>query len=71
MPVYEYKCQKCQYEFSQFFTGFNTTGKLCPSCGETEALEKKISSPCSIRKREGASSSCEACSTKNCSSCGA
>ncbi len=69
MPVYEYQCMQCNHEFSQFFTSFDTDQKVCPICGETKKLVKKISQPSSIKKNS--SEACGSCSSKSCGSCGA
>ena len=42
MPIYEYKCNKCQNDFEELVTGTINKPLPCPSCG-SENTEKKMS----------------------------
>ncbi|HPC35278.1 MAG TPA: zinc ribbon domain-containing protein [Candidatus Marinimicrobia bacterium] len=42
MPTYEYKCEKCGYEFEQFQKMSAEPLKVCPKCGQ-KSLMRKIS----------------------------
>lgn len=69
MPVYEYKCQDCEHEFSIFFTSFDTGVVQCPLC-QSKNVKKLISCLGNVtRKLESSGSSCGSCSSGNCSSC--
>ncbi|MEJ5166399.1 MAG: zinc ribbon domain-containing protein [Thermoanaerobaculia bacterium] len=41
MPIYEYKCLKCEQEF-EIFTFLKDEKPLCPNCG-SEEVKKKVS----------------------------
>ena len=46
MPYYEFKCEKCSYEFEEFQTIANIDVPLkagCPSCKETGHIQRLIS----------------------------
>lgn len=40
MPMYDYRCQDCGFEFSEFHQ-MNTTDVECPEC-ESENVQKRI-----------------------------
>lgn len=43
MPIYEYRCRKCQHEFGQLVRSSDDEASLaCPKCGRKD-LEKKLS----------------------------
>ncbi|HPD25380.1 MAG TPA: zinc ribbon domain-containing protein [Candidatus Marinimicrobia bacterium] len=42
MPTYEYKCEKCGYEFEQFQKMSAEPLKVCPKCGQ-KSVTRKIS----------------------------
>jgi putative FmdB family regulatory protein len=42
MPIYDYKCQKCEHQFEALVLGGNTP--VCPACGSAE-LERLFSLP--------------------------
>ncbi len=48
MPIFEYKCKKCNHNFEEFvFSSATSSDELpCPVCGEIGA-EKLMSSFCS------------------------
>ncbi|MCK4559678.1 MAG: zinc ribbon domain-containing protein [Calditrichia bacterium] len=39
MPIYEYKCKKCDHVFEEFVFSSNTGSEdiICPVCGEKNA----------------------------------
>ncbi len=43
MPIYEYKCIECGYEFEEILKFSDPEIKTCPKCGGR--VEKKISAP--------------------------
>jgi putative FmdB family regulatory protein len=67
MPVYEYQCLDCNHIFSQFFFTLDTGVVCCPVC-QSQHLKKLISQIGNVNKK-GSTSSCESCSSGNCSSC--
>ena len=49
MPIYEYKCKKCDHEFETKQNRNDSPKKKCPSCGKFQ-LYKVISEPIIIVK---------------------
>jgi putative FmdB family regulatory protein len=74
MPIYEYKCEKCNNEFEYLVLGGNDE-VVCPEC-DTKKVNR-VMSACSFKSNggndfspsSGSSSSCSGCSSSNCSSC--
>ncbi len=57
MPIYEYRCRKCEKVFEKFQKVNEGGGKLvCPFCGEKKP--EKMISEFSSSKGEASSSSC-------------
>jgi len=44
MPIYEYRCRNCGYEFDKFLRTFETGDVNCPSC-QSVNVEKLLSPP--------------------------
>lgn len=71
MPIYEYKCLKCNKEFEALVLG--DEGKVaCPNC-KGDKLDRLMSA-FGFKSSEGftpssGSSGCSSCSSTNCSSC--
>ncbi|MBL7136801.1 MAG: zinc ribbon domain-containing protein [Candidatus Marinimicrobia bacterium] len=42
MPIYEYICKNCGYEFEDFQSISSVPIKVCPKCGH-ESIQRKIS----------------------------
>jgi len=76
MPIFEYKCSKCNKVFEELVTGNQEKSIPCPSCGSVET-EKRMSviggiamgksasdSPC--RSNCAHASSCAAASSGSC-----
>ncbi|MBN1833795.1 MAG: zinc ribbon domain-containing protein [Deltaproteobacteria bacterium] len=71
MPIYEYKCQKCDGVFEHLVFR-NDDPVFCPDCKD-DCVERLMSA-CSFKSDSGYSSSatssgCASCSSKNCSTC--
>lgn len=73
MPIYEYGCNKCGYEFEELVSDMEFLPR-CPKCGSTET--GKLMSLCarsgSKKESSGMTSSasgCGSCSGGNCASC--
>ena len=72
MPIYEYKCTKCNKEFECLVLK-GDDAICCPDCND-DCVERLMST-CSFKSSgsfssSGDSSACTACSSKNCSTCG-
>jgi len=75
MPIYEYKCKKCDKKFEILVMGKDTPA--CPSCGNLKI--KRLLSTCGFVSKgssgetvsaSAGTSSCAGCSSNSCSSCG-
>ncbi|MCG8634820.1 MAG: zinc ribbon domain-containing protein [Desulfobacterales bacterium] len=42
MPIFEYKCDKCNAEFERVVFGSDTRGIKCPEC-DSDAITKQMS----------------------------
>lgn len=66
MPIYEYKCGKCDQQFEQFVRSFDSDEAIaCPQCGS----KKVVKVPSVFAVRDGGSNSpaqapmgCQGCS---------
>jgi len=61
MPIYEYKCQKCDHKFEKLVFGEEET--KCPKCN-SKKIEKLL--PSSINVGKGGSANLGSCSTGTC-----
>ena len=71
MPIYEYKCTKCNKEFEYLVFGGDSS-IYCPECNDQNV--QRLMSACSFKSSgdyssPSASSGCATCSSSNCSSC--
>ncbi|MDB4444246.1 zinc ribbon domain-containing protein [bacterium] len=71
MPIYEYRCRKCENEFECLVIG-SDEDISCPDC-EGAKVERMMSS-CSFKSSgtyssPSGSSGCSSCSSGSCSSC--
>ena len=71
MPIYEFKCTKCDKEFESIV--FRSDERIeCPDC-DCKDVERMMSA-CSFKSSGGVSSSagsssCAGCASTNCSTC--
>lgn len=65
MPIYEYKCQKCDREFEKLIFGNQNVN--CPECGSDEV--KKKFSLFGMSGIDNPTSGCSSCSSSSCKSC--
>jgi len=75
MPIYEYKCQKCEGIFDKLIRGFSQNNKICCDFCKSPEVKKLISAFAftgsgNTDKKMNSGSSCSSCSHSNCSSCG-
>lgn len=78
MPIFEYKCEKCNSEFEKLVFGSADSGNIhCPGCDSPE-IERLFSCFSGVsRGSDGStrsittSSGCSSCSSGSCASCGA
>jgi len=63
MPIYEYKCQKCNYQFEKLVWGEEKT--KCPKCG-SENLKKLISGFSVGQPNNSSSENSESCEGGTC-----
>jgi putative FmdB family regulatory protein len=72
MPIYEYKCMKCNKDFEYLVLGNDTTVS-CPECNGNKV--KRQISTCSFKSNgnysssSGGSSGCATCSSGSCATC--
>lgn len=71
MPIYEYRCLKCNAEFETLVLGGSDKAS-CPEC-KGEDVERLMSA-CAFKSGgdftpASGSSNCSSCSSTNCSSC--
>jgi len=72
MPIYEYKCAKCNEEFEAIVFG-GDHAVTCPRCKGEDV--KRLMSACGFKSSgsftpaSGSSGGCAGCSSNNCSSC--
>ena len=74
MPIFEFKCNKCENEFETILFRSDDTVK-CPDCGSEKVI--KLLSTCSFKSSSSTgevtssagSSACSSCSSGNCSTC--
>jgi putative FmdB family regulatory protein len=71
MPIYEYKCAKCNEEFETIVLG-NDAAVTCPRCNGEDV--KRLMSACGFKSSgsftpSSGSSGCSGCSSTNCSTC--
>ncbi|MGD8228665.1 MAG: zinc ribbon domain-containing protein [Desulfobacteraceae bacterium] len=71
MPIYEYKCTKCNEEF-ECLVFRSDESVSCPECND-DCVERLMSA-CSFKSSgnyssSAGSASCTGCASKNCSTC--
>jgi putative FmdB family regulatory protein len=73
MPIYEYRCGKCEDDFEVLVFGRDEV--VCPTCGGTV---ERLMSTCSFKSASGAGdfntsstskSGCSSCSGTSCATC--
>jgi len=73
MPIFEYKCLKCESEFEKLVFGASENGVQCPDCrsGEVERLFSSFNgvSRSSDGTTKTMSSGCSSCSASSCAGC--
>ena len=74
MPIYEYRCEKCESDFEQLIRSSRSdSAARCPSCGTTD-VQRKLSlfgmaSRDAAGKRTSATSGCSTCRASSCAGC--
>jgi len=76
MPIFEYKCRKCNKIFEELILSSNSTNEIkCSECGNKDVI-KLFSNFSSNPSEESSdfdlgstSSSCPTCSTNTCGTC--
>jgi len=76
MPIYEFRCMKCNNEFEHLVFNSNES-VICPGCNEDKV--KRVMSACRYKSSGGGSytpsspssgsSGCSGCSSSDCSTC--
>jgi putative FmdB family regulatory protein len=76
MPIYEYRCEKCNQDFEYLVFGSDEP-TACPSCGCIKV--NRLMSACGFKTKgsggetvssSASSSSCGSCSATSCAGCG-
>ncbi|KPK35031.1 MAG: FmdB family transcriptional regulator [Nitrospira bacterium SG8_35_1] len=67
MPIFEYKCSKCNEEFEKLVYG-SSPEVSCPKCMSTD-VAKKLSTFGMGGVEKQTSSGCTSCTKSTCSSC--
>ena len=44
MPIYEFQCQNCNYEFENIQSFSDTSTPICPQC-KSESVQRRVSRP--------------------------
>ena len=73
MPIYEYACKQCGFEFELFIRGETDRKQAsCPKC-QSKKIEKQFSvfGMSGVESRGGGAggSSCSSCTSGSCSTC--
>jgi putative FmdB family regulatory protein len=73
MPIFEYRCLKCENEFEKLVFGSSENEIACPDC-QSDAVEMLYSAFSGVsRSSDGSthsmSSGCSSCSTSSCAGC--
>jgi len=75
MPIYEFKCKKCDQTFEQLLIGSDKPS--CTACNSKDVV--RLMSVCGFVSRDGSgqtvsasasASSCSGCSASSCAGCG-
>jgi len=71
MPIYEFRCMKCDKEFECLVLKSDES-ICCPDCNDKRV--ERLMSACSFKSSghyssSAASSGCTTCASKNCSTC--
>lgn len=76
MPIYEFRCNKCEKDFEYLIMGSDKP--VCPTCNTKEVY--KLMSACGFVSKGGgggettktsaSSSSCGSCTSTSCGTCG-
>ena len=68
MPLYEYKCPKCELRFEQLRSMSQCDEDAqCPQCHSS--AQRVLSTFASLSKDGGSAGSCSSCSGSSCDSC--
>ncbi|RJQ42301.1 MAG: zinc ribbon domain-containing protein [Nitrospiraceae bacterium] len=70
MPIYEYKCNKCEEDFERLV--FGSQKVACPKCNSSEIKKKMSTFAMSGVEKPFAgtsSASCSSCTKSTCTSC--
>jgi len=74
LPIFEYECAKCRNVFEVICPGGTSERVRCPDCSSgkvTKLLSRfSVGTAAAGARRDGGSSACASCVTKNCGSCG-
>ena len=66
MPIFEYKCSKCEAEFEELVPASDKNRKVaCPECG-SKSTEKQLSCFCVGKASAGSSAAAASCTTGTC-----
>jgi len=68
MPIYEYKCRKCNEEFEKLV--FGNSEIKCPKCESRDIIKKfSVFGMSGVEKPFSGMSNCNTCNSNSCNNC--
>lgn len=72
MPIYEFRCEKCNEKFEALCGFSNIASIRCPSCSSTDLVRVFSTFGSKVEGQDfmSSGSKCSSCTSSNCSTCG-
>jgi putative FmdB family regulatory protein len=71
MPIYEYRCESCDHEFSHLHRRYSEPAPPCPECGSTELRKLLSTFSASVKSAAPACPAAPQCPSGGCCQSGA